>query len=62
MAFLTRGEAVCPLDQYFRGKLVPGCQRHRGHFQLKLAAKLVLSLEDHYEDQEGTCGSCNIIP
>lgn len=41
---------------------MPGCQRHRGHFQLKLAAKHVLSLEDHYKDQEGTCGSRDIIP
>lgn len=46
-----KGEAACPLDLHLGGKLVPGCHCHGSHSLLKLAAKPVLSLEDHYEDQ-----------
>lgn len=53
-----KGESALHLT----GRLVPACQHHGGHSQLKLAAKPVLSLEDHYEDQEGTWGKLISVP
>lgn len=55
---LHKGEAALHLT----GRLVPACQFHGGHSQLKLAAEPVLSLENHYEDQEGTWGKLISVP